>query len=231
MISVPENQWGTIALAGAAVVVAGSLYFARSPLQSQRPREPAGAMVTSSGQEVVMARLWQDPLDAIQRHWNATVSSSGTARDSPPANVRFPVTIKDFDPAPAQLVTQPRQSPSEYLRLVVMLPGTPYVQDRERRRRQRYAVVSALTEHGFIPDNTDHIGYIVAPSFEGSSARSFLIGFERYEPGFEVPDDDEEAESENTWKFVIVFLAQRPGLRPLSSHSGIDVDGCSRQVK
>ena len=94
----------------------------------------------------------------------------------------LPPTINGLD------ATQPD------LRLLVMTPGTWYVEDRENRRRQRHAVSSALTTHGFIPESPEHIGYFTMPrpltalgDELGNCEQHYppgrcvaLVGFERY---------------------------------------------------
>jgi len=44
--------------------------------------------------------------------------------------------------------------------LAIMLPGSPYAEDKERRLRTRYAVVSALAENGYVPNDPEHIDFI-----------------------------------------------------------------------
>jgi len=44
--------------------------------------------------------------------------------------------------------------------LAVMVPGGPYAEDKEWRLRTRYAVISALTELGYAPHDSEHIDYV-----------------------------------------------------------------------
>ena len=44
--------------------------------------------------------------------------------------------------------------------LAVMVPGGPYPEDRETRIRSRYAVISGLSNAGYIPIDSQHIGYM-----------------------------------------------------------------------
>ena len=173
--SSPWLPTATVALVIAAV---GSAFYLRSPLESQRPSEAPTALQAPSHQEVVLARLWQDPLDAIHTHWNAS-QRGGT--------IYKPPTIETFAD---QLAARPPNT--RELRLVAMAPGLPYSFDRETRRRQRHAVVTALTRNKYVPKDEDRIGYFIAPRFgEGRSVGTtqhpdvILIGYEWYEPGLE----------------------------------------------
>lgn len=44
--------------------------------------------------------------------------------------------------------------------LAVMVPGGPYAEDKEWRLRSRYAVIAALTELGYIPNDPEHIDFV-----------------------------------------------------------------------
>src|SRR5262249_42737261 len=45
------------------------------------------------------------------------------------------------------------------LAIAVMIPGAPYAEDSEVRRRTRYAVLSSLERTGFVPKDEHHLGY------------------------------------------------------------------------
>ena len=44
--------------------------------------------------------------------------------------------------------------------LAIMVPGGPYAEDKERRLRIRYAVISALTESLYTPQDPEHIEFV-----------------------------------------------------------------------
>ncbi|WP_292994314.1 hypothetical protein [Nitrosomonas sp.] len=44
--------------------------------------------------------------------------------------------------------------------LAVMVPGGPYAEDKERRLRSRYAVISALTDLTYTPQDPEHIEFV-----------------------------------------------------------------------
>ena len=42
-----------------------------------------------------------------------------------------------------------------------MIPGGPYSEDQESRIRSRFAIVSALGEQGYVPEDPEHIGSVM----------------------------------------------------------------------
>ncbi len=44
--------------------------------------------------------------------------------------------------------------------LAVMVPGGPYAEEKERRLRSRYAVISGLAAAGYVPEDPEHIGFV-----------------------------------------------------------------------
>ena len=141
----------------------------RAPLESRRPTEETGPIATHAPLETVRARLWQDPLSAIHRHYNLFRSD--------PSSGRFPpLTIRNF--------VKRKETWSNTL--LVMMTGGPYAEDREDRRRQRHAVVSALAKKDYAPEVADRIGYVVgdpfvmSPDGTNSAPSRMLVGFEFY---------------------------------------------------
>ena len=99
-----ENRWGVVAAATLMAAVSGGLFFLGGPLESRRPRQQAAVVQTGARNEVVMARLWQDPLNAIQTHWNSVVTYVGERDEMPPATP-LPQTIAGI----ARTVTSSKQ--------------------------------------------------------------------------------------------------------------------------
>ena len=178
-----ENETTWVSAAALAIVagVAAGLFFINRPLESRRPNPGISVRQAVFGDELVMARLWQDPLHAVQNHWFELIEYVEQRRTLP-LSVELPRTIRMF---PRELTD---------LRLLVTMPSTPYVEDRENRRRQRHAVVSALTAQGFEPEDPEHVGYFLMPRLAAASEdpthpcdgryRSgrcvALVGFENY---------------------------------------------------
>ena len=129
-----DTTWVSIATLVVLAGVASGLFFINRPLESRRPTEGATMSEPVSGDELVLARLWQDPLHAMQSHWHALTTYVEEQR-SVPLSVALPQTIATV------------QDNKFAARLVVMMPGMPYVEDRENRRRQRHTGVPGLPEN------------------------------------------------------------------------------------
>lgn len=195
-----DDTWVPLAAVALVVAVAAGFLFVSGPLESRRPVGAGGLAPVPSGDQVALARLWQDPLHAIHLHWRQVLQQSYS--DS-----TLTVSLSLLNPRGHPLLNAPLAPAMDLpptinglrakrptLRLLVMTPGTWYVEDRENRRRQRHAVSTALTTHGFIPESAEQLGYFVMPRpLSGPAvgleqcARHYpparclaLVGFERY---------------------------------------------------
>lgn len=202
-----------VVVAVAAVALGGSVLYFSPPLESQRPSNPSTVLETSWHPQFPLARLWQDPLHVVYEHWRNTGEEQWKA-------VPFITDAREVfnDLAGAdgtdRSADDDRRVPHadndrRVLRLLVMLSGMPYSDDRERRRRQRHAVVSALTGSGFVPRGGTRMQYFRAPPFReipdaavsssndhdfgildeyfarNSPNHTTLVGYEMYEPNVE----------------------------------------------
>ena len=68
----------------------------------------------------------------------------------------------------------------EIVVLGVMVSGGPYAEDVEARTRYRYAALSALGELDYVPDDSEHIGYLENLAFNVNSGDSSLPPFSMY---------------------------------------------------
>ena len=68
----------------------------------------------------------------------------------------------------------------EVVVLGVMVGGGPYAEDVEARTRYRYAALSALGELDYVPDDSEHIGYLEDLAFNVNSGDSWLPPFSMY---------------------------------------------------
>lgn len=130
------------------LVVAG-VAIQTVPLDSGRPRSQAVKAIEPDAHRAD-ARLWQDHFGAIP---SQTGSASGRTAHSLEAVIGHAI--------------------KEHCRLDVlgaMVGGGPYEELAERRRRSRYAVVSALNAIKRYSDNSEKIGYLTPP--KGGGARS-----------------------------------------------------------
>ena len=221
MTQEPQGPDGTPGMALLAVAIAaavGGLYLVREPLQSSRPKDVASFQFSPTEVETVDARLWQDPLQAIQSDWNRLVTLAIEEQSLPPF-MAPPPTIANIREAVAN-------QPDRLLVIGALVSGGPYANDAEDRRRSRYALIAALTEAEFVPSDSDRIGYFLSPQFAQASNQSepnvrwerlcnatgsvatrcplkdsvTLVGFEWFKPRREL-----DSSSDVRWKSVLVL--------------------------
>ncbi len=128
----------------AVVTLAGGLWLVSHQLASDRPVASPGSAQSFPGEQTLAARLWEDPFKSP-----ASDHSSGE-------------TATNWETLIAQI--QERSEGTNHVQLFpVMLSGGQYSEDQESRIRSRYAIVSALIQSGFAPDDAEHIGALQIP--------------------------------------------------------------------
>jgi len=142
VLGLPATVWIALILG-----VAGVFALSQRPFQDTRPPSTAATQhphESDDGQNIE-ARLWEDPLNAI-------------------ALARRNALNQQLDPYPAEslwsAVEKAEKKHAKILVMAVMVTGEPYADDMETRRRTRYAVLAGLYRSGFIPANSDHVGYL-----------------------------------------------------------------------
>lgn len=111
----------------------------RGRLHTSRPPEKDAGALPAVGPQRVTARLWEDPVAAVDR-----LDGDGA---TPWADMRDEVV---------------RSGPGTVV-LGVFVEGTPYPEDVEVRLRRRYAVGMAVLGSGFAPRDRTHIGFLDVP--------------------------------------------------------------------
>lgn len=130
-----ENAQKLNAVVAALLIVASVLGLAvlgRSRSGSPRPPQTASDSRAADGIQTIPNRLWQDPFEAFEK-----ISSTNK-----------PVGLAERCSRQARFTTV----------LAVFLEGSPYPEDKEVRRRLRYAVEVALLTSDFAPEDRKHIG-------------------------------------------------------------------------
>ena len=127
---------GTSFVSVLVAVIALAFFGQRFLLQDTRPVVQA-ANSGSGGLQTVDARLWEDPFFATQRFLEAKSGLKGEATLCSKGKVPFQSSIPP---------------------LLILLPGGPYEQATETRRRIRYAVLTALHADGIEPVDPEHLG-------------------------------------------------------------------------
>lgn len=134
----------------ALVAVGGYFIVHQAPLNTSRPPTMEPAFYEKSGNQDIVSRLWQDPFGAVAPSAAATKTecSPSSPKTGDARHCRSPL----LDASGNSLA-------KDALVIGVMVPGGPYSDIAEMRRRLRYAVTSALHAERFEPEDAQHIGY------------------------------------------------------------------------
>ncbi len=151
----PSGAWGSsfVVLALAAV---SALYVVLEPppLVSLRPTDRQYDVHDIKGTlQDVDARLWQDPFAAVTQ----------AAQQRPDPNDHHAIT---------------KYTPPEGKTLLIgaTLPGAPYPEAAETRRRLRYAILAALHTEGYLPTDEKHLGYLRIEDQPASTQQDLMEG-------------------------------------------------------
>ena len=127
------------------MLVLGMFIYSDNPFN---PTRPSNADQPPLETEKVIARLWQDPFEAIQLHI--------------PKNKDDQHKSHTFENLTRSIQTKLEETPGEidFQVLAVMVSGAPYAEDKENRIRSRYAVTTALLDAGYIPESSHNINYL-----------------------------------------------------------------------
>lgn len=189
-LGLPTSTWITLAIA-----FMGIFALKQNPFQDSRPPDhwnPVYSHAASEDQDVE-ARLWQDPLAAVETARNAAAASDAKkspADASQKAASRCPDPL-DSTRAGQALVSNVHsarhlcdavitaKADSGVMVLAVMVSGAPYAADIEDRRRMRYAVLAGLYRSNYMPTNSGHIGYVhLADFYDDPAHANDLAAFE-----------------------------------------------------
>jgi hypothetical protein len=159
-----DIPWGTLLPLAAAL--AGIIAQVR-PVISERPTANLGEKtIEAIGDQDVDARLWQDPLAVAQKARDKYLAESEfcfTPTESPPPHSlqglanKIRKCVKSED-----IAAGVHQDPDRLLLLGVMIDAGPYAEQAESRLRSRQAVLEALSESGFVPVDSEHIGFVTS---------------------------------------------------------------------
>src|SRR5882757_4896873 len=155
-LGLPPSVWIAV-----IVGVAGVFALNQHPFQDVRPADATAPVYrhAPSEDQDVEARLWEDPLGA------AAIAKAGDDREAAAKAGRK--NAAGAEPSPdhttrrlKNLLTVNSDHLENVLVLGALVPGAPYAADIETRRRVRYAVLAGLHRTGFVPQNSEHVGYI-----------------------------------------------------------------------
>ncbi len=168
-MAAPDKDTSALFLSGSVVLIAalGGYLWYQAPLKSARPANPGLERHEAVIAQRALARLWQDPLAAVDEHLKTQTAKR------PGAAVRgWQDLAKEVDE---------RLGPKRAGRVaifLVMTDGSSYVEGTEQRIRDRYAIGSALSVACYVPEDGDRVGYLLWNRSDPPNA----IPFEWYRP-------------------------------------------------
>lgn len=143
-----------LAVAGALTLVlaiAGVL-LVKEPLRSSRPVGTGLELNPTTGEQLVRARLWEDPVAAVQRGLKGTGPNGKSAGPESTFSQRL-------GPLREALADRAR-SGQRITVLLVTTSGGPYVEGTESRIRDRYAIGTALGVGCYVPEDEGHLSFV-----------------------------------------------------------------------
>jgi len=146
------------------VVGFGGYLFLERPFESQRPDRVEAFTSLGENLEDVDARLWEDPLRTVYEHQKQKGGEG------------HPHGVEALADQIEEALHDERPPGSSIQLLGVMIPGGPYPEDVERRRRRRTALLSGLALAGFVPRRSERIGYFL--HHPGPDAATWTVPFE-----------------------------------------------------
>ncbi|MGI9087981.1 MAG: hypothetical protein ACR2HH_09620 [Chthoniobacterales bacterium] len=184
------------------------------PLVSARPSTPSGKSIDISAAQDVDARLWQDPLVVAQKA-KSQLDLDLTTRNVPADRIQrheLPALVDLFQKTHVH-------EGGRILLLAVMIDSGPYIEQAESRLRARQGVLEGLNESGFVPADSEHIGYVSAtvdvslPADHVAAPSAFLLPWERCK--VDAPTTIYPAETKSA--FVLWLPAASFSTRPLAT--------------
>lgn len=147
-----KDPGGNLALwlPGGAVIISlvvSTFALTREPFLEARP---TGAQFQVEQQ--IEARLWQDPFDALERHRKKSKDGTGS---------EFECHATPFDQSTALQDSTTTSGQPRFM--VALVPGGPYADEVEMRRRIRYAILAAFKKDGKVPAEEQRIGCLALP--------------------------------------------------------------------
>jgi uncharacterized membrane protein YidH (DUF202 family) len=208
-----------------AVAVMGIFALKQYPFQDTRPRDlwvPVYSHTATEDQDVE-ARLWQDPMAAVETARRVSEASAKVIeasvkanKDKPTASVapeKFSCVSTPVNGVPDPDAHSPKhlcqsilrklqETPGGILVMGAMVSGAPYAADIENRRRTRYAVLAGLYRSGYMPVNNQHVGYVrLAEYYDDPTRANDLAAFEWF-------SDDDAAKKPRAARVLLLWLDQ-----------------------
>ncbi|MDD5271490.1 MAG: hypothetical protein PHU14_02105 [Methylovulum sp.] len=163
------------------ILLTGTIFVSQNPFHESRPDKPGTENLPA---QKVDARPWQDPFEAVEKFIDKQPKGEGTELKEPDekainAEINSKILIND------QL--------TEINILAVMIPGGPYFEDSESRRKIRYAVLSGFDAAlRYMPEYIDKIEYF------------------KISPETKNPPDNSDTNSNNIRRVAYEWMVYKP---------------------
>lgn len=156
---IPASGWVLVLLA------LGAFWAKDIPLHGSRPSDQFPRSDRYQAVQDVDARLWQDPLVVVEQEDAAARALEKTTTGD---DIHSPCWMEKTLLPDNQ---NNKNSINEIVVMAVLVPGGPYAESVESRRRTRYAVVSGLRTKEFVATDADHLGFIRVDSVNNSTVQ------------------------------------------------------------
>jgi hypothetical protein len=151
-----ESKIALVGVVTLAVALAGVL-LVKEPLRSSRPVGTGLEVKQTTSEQSVRARLWEDPLAAVQR--GMSDAPSRVVPKSTPGQSADSFLFQRLKPL--RLAIADRVKKDEQITvLLVTMSGDPYAESVESRIRDRYAVGTALGVACYVPEDEGHLSFV-----------------------------------------------------------------------
>ncbi|MBT2327091.1 hypothetical protein J7E62_32955 [Variovorax paradoxus] len=179
----------------------GALFVRELPLETTRLPVNEARLAQHQSLQDIDARLWQDPFSAVAKaRADARKKQPDKADDEERRRRSHQELLGDIKKrmdarsvqdlqrrAAANSFGAIEQRPQRVEILAIMLPGGPYSENVESRRRARYAVLAGLNASRLAPADTEHLGYFFPHSgSDAASSPTEPVPFEWFEPALDV---------------------------------------------
>ncbi len=161
----PFREDPGLTFAGFLLLIAlGAVYWKSAPLESARPAPDMAGSYTADPEQGVSARLWQDPFKAVFTQCPGLKDHLSKA--TPEDDVSILSCGTDPRNGPRRMLPEDLWQHAAGKRILILptlvWPGA-HVEVEERRRRIRYAVLSALIEACYAPRDSERLGVLLTP--------------------------------------------------------------------
>ena len=191
-LGLPPTIWIVL-----AVGLAGAFAATQLPFQDARPVDAPAPTYKhfSSDDQDVEARQWEDPLAAVAiareayeikknfaiKNFDVLVKRALAGSQTPALTLATPASVHTIDRLGKDILRISKPA-DRVLVLGAFVPGAPYADDVETRRRIRYATLAGLFGAGYVPVNNEHIGYVtLAEFYPGTASAHDIAAYEWFE--------------------------------------------------